>query len=328
MRLGRRISLVLALYITCVGPTLSATLKVVPANSGHVVVQLSGRIDFGDADAFLSLVKGAEASGKVVDSVELNSAGGRLVGGARLAAAIKTSRIPTSVREGAVCASACFLAFAAGESKFAAEGALIGVHKASESGGRETLQSKTATTAMARFAKDLGVPTAITARMVSTPATQIEWLSYQDLKSMRVAVGGKPLQRSQLVSVADSSGPNGSGAAAESVSQHAAPRTTASWNEYIEKVMVVSANQNDGRAAVSRSCKSDSQECAVSIAFLLKDGRQAIATVTQDASGKTTKREVCENDPAHDLRDCMDWDSGTKYRISKNSRGEWSQIAE
>jgi hypothetical protein len=308
----------MALCATCIGPANAATLKMVPAKTGHVVIQLSGKIDFGDADAFLSLVKGAGASGKVVDSVELNSTGGRLVGGARLAAAIKASRIPTTVSGGAVCASACFLAFAAGETKFAAEGALIGVHKASESGGRETLQSNTATIAMARFAKDLGVPSAITARMVSTPATQIEWLSYQDLKSMRVVVGGKPPQGSEPVTAEDSSGPNGSAAAAESGSQEA-PRVTASWNEFIDKVMALSARQNNGRAAVSRMCKSDSEECAVSIAFLLKDGRQAIATVTQDASGKTNKREVCENSLANDVRDCMDWDNGTRYEIRRTA---------
>jgi len=328
MRCGRRMSLGVALSVACVGPATTATLKVVPARTGHVIVQLSGKIDLGDADAFRALVDGAGASGKVVDSVQLNSPGGRLVGGAKLAAAIKASRIATSVSEGAVCASACFLAFAAGETKFAAEGALIGVHKASESGGRETLQSKEATAAMARFAEDLGVPRAITARMVSTPATQIEWLSYQELKSMRVAVGGKAPPGSQLANAGVGSGPNGSGQAGAQLSQGRFASGTPSWDEFINKVVALSAKQNEGRAAISRLCKLDSKECVVGIAFLLKDGRQAIATITQDASGKTSKREVCENNATDDMRDCMDWDSGTKYRSMKNYRGEWSQVAE
>ena len=318
----------LALSLAWVAPAIAATLKFVPANGRHVVAQLTGKIDFSDPDALLALLKQAEASGKVVDSIELNSTGGQLVGGARLAAVIKASRIPTSVPAGAVCASACFLAFAAGEKKFAAEGARIGVHKASETGGRETMQSNTATTAMAHFARDLGVPSAITARMVSTPAREIQWLSYEDLKSMRVTVGGKPPRGTEVATAGNSSGSNRSPAAAERSSSDEAPGITASWDDFIDKVMALSARQNQGRANVSRHCKPESLKCVVSVAVLLKDGRQAVATVTRDASGKISKREVCENNLTDDVRDCMDWDSGTRYRDSKNSRGEWSQVAE
>jgi hypothetical protein len=164
--------------------------------------------------------------------------------------------------------------------------------------------------------------------MVSTPAREIEWLSYEDLKSMQVAVGGKPPQGTELATAGSSSEPNRSPAASERESPDQAPAITASWNEFIDKVMTLSATQNHGRAAVSRSCKPDSLECAVSVDFLLKDGRQAVATVTQDTSGKTSKREVCENNLTNDARDCVDWDSGTRYRHSKNSRGEWSQVVE
>jgi hypothetical protein len=63
-------------------------------------------------------------AGKLVARVQLNSAGGRLVEGAKLAATIRLAKISTFVGSGAVCASACFLAFAAGDPKSAVPGAL------------------------------------------------------------------------------------------------------------------------------------------------------------------------------------------------------------
>jgi hypothetical protein len=60
-----------------------------------------------------------QGAGNMVESVQLNSPGGRLAEGAKLAAVIKTAKLATYVSVGEVCASACFLAFAAGTSKVA-----------------------------------------------------------------------------------------------------------------------------------------------------------------------------------------------------------------
>jgi hypothetical protein len=102
------------------------------------------------------------------------------------------------VLSGAVCASACFLAFAAGEQKFAGEGALIGVHKAADKGGVETKQSSAATVLMAQFTKELGVPSSIIARMVATPPAQVVWLDQRDLHSMGVRTLGVSVQPAQI----------------------------------------------------------------------------------------------------------------------------------
>ena len=85
----------------------------------------------GDADVFVDALKQAIAAGKLIQTVQLNSGGGKLGEGAKLAAMIRLAKISTFVGPGAVCASACFLA-SAGDPKFAAPGALIGVHKASD----------------------------------------------------------------------------------------------------------------------------------------------------------------------------------------------------
>ena len=161
-------------------PAQSATITTIAGKEGRVV-QILGRIEWGDADAFIEVVRQATTAGKHVESVQLNSPGGRLFEGARIAAVIKDGKIPTAVGRGSICASACFLAFAAGHPKFASPGAFVGVHKASDNGGRETARSGAATHSMARFARELGVPSWIIDRMVATPANQIAWLNAEDL---------------------------------------------------------------------------------------------------------------------------------------------------
>src|SRR5262249_41222392 len=140
---------------------------------GAVVIRVFGRIVGGDAEGFAGAVKQVGANGKSIERIELDSPGGSLSEGARMALLVKASRISTSVPSRGVCASACFLVFAAGAKKFAGPGARIGVHKASEAGGRETLTSADATHAMARFARELGVPSWVVERMQVTSAKQI-----------------------------------------------------------------------------------------------------------------------------------------------------------
>jgi hypothetical protein len=57
------------------------------------------------------------------------------------------------------------------------------------------------------------------------------------------------------------------------------------------------------------------------------DGRQGLAVVIQDVNGKTMRREVCEFNNSNDIRNCVDWDSGAKHRDTKNTEGDWVQIA-
>jgi hypothetical protein len=323
---GCAISLGMAVAVCCGAPASSATIKSLPGKHG-VIIQISGQITDGDADAFISEVKRANAAGKLVENVQLNSTGGKLLEGVKLAAAIREGKISTSVGQGAVCASACFLTFAAGDQKFAAEGAHIGVHKASEKGGRETVLSDAVTVSMAGFAKELGVPSAITGRMVKTPAKQIVWLTSQDLHSMGVRTGAEPMQTRQVAtdgsSVQQISGVELASLPALTPQARSAP----SWNEFIDKVAKLSAEQNDGNAALSRLCQPELNNCVLGLAYLLKDGRQGLAVVIQDVKGKIMRRELCEFNNSNDVRNCVDWDSGAKHRDVKTTNGDWVQIA-
>jgi hypothetical protein len=146
------------------------------------------------SEAFKATVKAANDAGKLVASVRLNSPSGNLLEGAKLADAVRFGKLVTNVGHGATCASACFLIFAAGQTKFANYSAQIGVHGASDESGAETVQSGAATVSMARIAKDLGVPPAIIGRMVVTPPSEMVWLSPSDFQSMGTSMVGKPDQ--------------------------------------------------------------------------------------------------------------------------------------
>jgi hypothetical protein len=172
----------------------AAELKSSITRDGHVIVSISGEVAVGDTEALKAAIKVANDAGKLVSSLRLNSVGGNLFEGVKLADAVRFAKMATNVGQGATCASACFLVFAAGETKFANYTAKIGVHGASDQAGVETVQSGAATVSMARVAKDLGVPPAIIGRMVVTPPSEMVWLSPTDLQSMGTTMVGKPTQ--------------------------------------------------------------------------------------------------------------------------------------
>jgi len=328
VKLGRAIFLGLAIAVCCAEQASSATIRSIPAKRG-VVIEISGQIADGDADVFIGEVKRANASGKIVEYVQLNSAGGKLVEGVKLATAIREGKISTAVGQGAVCASACFFAFAAGDPKFAGDGAQIGVHRASLKGGQETVLSEAVTFSMGSFAKELGVPSGIVGRMLKTSPKQILWLNSQDLHSMGVTLEGERIRTRQIAT---------NGGSAQQLTEEFAslpavtPQTRASltsvlsWNDFIDSVAKISAEQNDGSAATSRLCQPQLNNCVLGLSYFLKDGRQGLAVVIQDMRGKTMRREVCEFNNANDVRSCVDWDSGAKHRDVKNNDGNWIQL--
>jgi hypothetical protein len=61
-------------------------IKSLPGKHGGVIITLSGPIMAGDADTFNNEIQQANAAGKSVENVQLNSVGGRLIEGIKLAA--------------------------------------------------------------------------------------------------------------------------------------------------------------------------------------------------------------------------------------------------
>jgi hypothetical protein len=162
----------------------AAEIKSFNLKDESVEISISGDIAPGDADLLKARIKAANDAGKQVTPLRLNSAGGNLLEAVRLAAAVRSAKMSTNVGQSATCASACFLIFAAGETKYASISARIGVHRASEKG----VVSRDATTSMADVAKELDVPWSIIRRMINTPPGEVEWLSLTDLRLMGTTV--------------------------------------------------------------------------------------------------------------------------------------------
>ncbi|WP_426442414.1 hypothetical protein [Bradyrhizobium genosp. P] len=181
---------------------------------------------------------------------------------------------------------------------------------------------------MARFARELGVPSPIIGRMVSTPPRQIEWLDARDLRSMGVKIVRNIDQARSAPTETATAEPPDQSTQSSLNSQPGATPSNYSWNAFIDKAIAVSAEQNQGSAAMSRFCKLDSRECIMTVAYLLGDGRRGLATIGQDTTGNITRREVCESNTSDDARECVDWDTGRKYHDVKNTKDDWVQVAE
>jgi hypothetical protein len=144
----------------------------------------TGEIMPGDDEKLHKMVAALPAK-TVLAGVALNSAGGNYLEGVRLAASIRNTGLDTVVFGS--CASACFLMFAAGTNRAVFEGANVGVHSASLRGVENT-ETQAVTTQMARKLSDMGVPSTIVGKVVTTPADDIAWLTPEDLAAMKVAV--------------------------------------------------------------------------------------------------------------------------------------------
>jgi ATP-dependent protease ClpP protease subunit len=144
----------------------AAEIKSFNLKDGSVEISISGNIAPGVIDALRASIKAANDAGKLVTSLRLNSEGGSLLEAVRVADWVRSAKISTNVGQGAICASACFLIFAAGETKYANISARIGVHAASE----KRVVSRAATTSMADVAKELDVPWSIGCSLVNHSA--------------------------------------------------------------------------------------------------------------------------------------------------------------
>src|SRR4051812_13545041 len=95
------------------------------------VIVARGEIIPGDDEKLHKMVA-ALSDNTVLTDIALNSPGGNYQEGVRLASSIRNTGLNTVVF--GTCASACFLMFAAGNSKAVFDGAKVGVHSAGING--------------------------------------------------------------------------------------------------------------------------------------------------------------------------------------------------
>jgi hypothetical protein len=201
----------------------------VSVGPGQFVLEMSGEISKGDTIAAAKFVNQhiMAMPGDRLVAYFLSSSGGSVEEAELMARAIKKSNLPTSVPN--LCASACFMPFAAGSSKYALTTAKIGVHSTSDATGDETMTSAGVTTMMARDYADYGVPPVIIGKMVTTPPGQITWLTAADLRSMHVNLVTPKAEKAE--EVPDLTGGSSAPAPAPSTTQPpGSPPISAAWN--------------------------------------------------------------------------------------------------
>jgi hypothetical protein len=311
----------------------SADIKTIIGKDGRVIVTIVGEIEQGDSDAFTTAVKQANDAGKFVANVRLNSEGGNLLEGVKLAEAVRFGKMSTNIGRNGTCASACFLVFAAGNTKFATYDAKIGVHGASDKNGDETVQSGAATVSMARIAKELGVPSAIIGRMVVTPPDDMVWLTPQDLQSMGTTMVGKPNQTQAMTPLALDQGlrqtperPPSSLQSKSTATKEDGPVPT--WGKLLDEAVELSKKQNGGTPDFKRVCQPELKVCINGVTFTTRDGTDMIMKVTENLDGKIVRREVCSFNSHGDVRSCLDWDKGSTHRDMKNKNGDWEKVSD
>lgn len=309
----------------------SAEVKVGVGKSGQATIWITGEIVPGDADRFLQSVRQANDSGEFVANVRLDSPGGNLLEGVKIADAIRFGKTSTNVGRTAVCASACFLMFAAGSTKNASYGAQVGVHGASGENGEETAASGAATVSMAKIAKELGVPSAIIGRMVVTSPQDMVWLTPQELQSMGVTMMGRPSQVAPPVANLQQtpSAPLSLSPAADvSAARNSKPAAAPTWADIVNKALERSGSQNNGKPLFSRSCQPELKVCNVGLSYVDNEGKVAFLKTVEDMNGKIIAREACTLNDFKDVRTCINWDDGTSHRDMKDSSGIWSKVAD
>jgi hypothetical protein len=188
--------LAIAWVATACWSASAAELTTMLSKENKTIVLLNGEFAAGDAARVRDLLKTSLAAGKPVSGIRLNSRGGSIVEGVRLAAIVQGAKIATVVVAGATCAAACFIPFVAGSQKYVSATATVdapGAAARQEPSGRTPAVVRDEKPAIVRVVKELGLLDAIVTKMLSVPEDQTFPLSADDLRAMGAVLTGKPI---------------------------------------------------------------------------------------------------------------------------------------
>ncbi len=253
------------------------------------------------------------------------------VEGTKIADVVRYAKIATVVANGSTCASACFIALAAGKDKYVSYGATVGVHGASAN-GQETEGSRAATIAMAKIVKQLGVPPGIIGQMVVTPPNQIVWLQPEDLQSMGVRMTGKTTQVAEMPTLPQQTAPGGMppgpglATAGGLTASSGATDKNATWSQLVNATIAQATRDNPSASPLNRVCQPEYNICTMAVFGKGQNGKPMMVRVSQDANGKMIARHFCTFNEFSDIRECLDWDTGAITRDMKDAAGKWNGI--
>lgn len=154
------------------------------------VLQVTGMIDPGAAERFLSEI---EPVSEYVKVIELESPGGSVADALAISADIRERGLKVRVRNGAFCASSCPIVLAGGVERTAGEKAAIGLHQIFTPGNtglsadQEVSGTQATTAKITRHLESMGVDPAIWLHALETPPRQLYYLTAEELTRYRLA---------------------------------------------------------------------------------------------------------------------------------------------
>jgi hypothetical protein len=178
-----------ACLVAACWPAWAADLATTLSRENRTIVLLNGELADGDASRFRDIIRESASSGRPVSGIRLNSPGGDLREGVRLAGVILNAKIATVIVSGATCAAACFIAFIAGNQKFVSATAMVGVPGAANRLGQDAAGE---VPAIVRVVKELRLLDSIVEKMLAAREDEIVWLSQDDLRAMGATTTGRP----------------------------------------------------------------------------------------------------------------------------------------
>jgi hypothetical protein len=172
----RFLALLFAMLIVCRwGVATAAEFTVSTPDAQRIVtINISGVIQRGDDLRFrTSLARVLPLLGIVI----LESPGGDLQAGLNIGREISARAYATLVKSGAVCASACALAWLAGDWRYMAPGARIGFHAAYAKEGNALIEKGAANALIGAYLNTLKLPDDAIKYITKAAPTDVEWLS-------------------------------------------------------------------------------------------------------------------------------------------------------
>jgi len=175
--------LILALFsLTAVK---AAEIDVRHLDNGSTLVAIEGDFDLSDVDTFRTTVASLPAS-KV--TVAFRSEGGSLVPALRIGALIREKKFATVVPDGAVCASACALAWLGGSRRFVGQDSSVGFHAAYIVKSQGPTESGSGNAIVGAYLNQLGLPERAILYVTKAGPTSMQWMDLQDAAENGIAV--------------------------------------------------------------------------------------------------------------------------------------------
>jgi hypothetical protein len=172
-----------------------------PLQSDPATLVMDGTVLEGDGARLFNAFEVQRTAGYQPATLLLNSVGGQVTAGETLAIVVRDLGLATGVAGHDTCASICMLVFAAGRERWFMADASLGVHSILtyqspelNGTGTEDEGALADTARLAREMKHLGTPDGIVTKLVTTPGTEMTWLTYEDLTDAGWAISAEDVQ--------------------------------------------------------------------------------------------------------------------------------------